>query len=65
VVVDATDVTLRSGSVKIRSWPGTPPPASLVIHVTGSVTSGSIVARPPRRTFWQWLMRRPPQITGG
>ena len=55
VVVDATDVTLRSGNVKIRSWPGTPPPVSLLIHVTGSVTSGNITARPPRRTFWQWL----------
>ena len=65
VVVDATDVTLRSGNVKIRSWPGPPPPVSLLIHVTGSVTSGSIVARPPRRSFWQWLTRRPPQITGG
>jgi hypothetical protein len=65
VVVDATDVTLRSGNVKIRSWPGPPPPVSLLIHVTGSVTSGSIVARPPRRSFWQWLTRRPPEITGG
>jgi hypothetical protein len=65
VAVDATDVTIRSGSVKIRSWPGPPSPATLLIHVTGSVTSGSIVARPPRRTFWQWLMRRPPEITRG
>jgi hypothetical protein len=64
VVVDATDVTLRSGNVKIRSWPGTAPPVSLLIHVTGSVTSGSIVAQPPRRTFWQWLTRRPPELTG-
>jgi len=65
VAVDVTDVTLRSGSVKVRSWPGAQPPVSLVIHVTGSVTSGSVIARPPRRTFWQWLMRRPPEITGG
>lgn len=65
VVVDAADVTIRSGSVKVRSWPGAPPPVSLVVHITGSVTSGSVIARPPRRTFWQWLMRRPPQITGG
>jgi len=65
VVVDATDVTLRSGNVKIRSWPGTPPPVSLLIHVTGAVTSGNITARPPRRSFWQWLTRQPPQITGG
>jgi hypothetical protein len=65
VEVDATDVTVRSGNVKIRSWPGTPPPVSLLIHVTGSVTSGNITVRPPRRTFWQWLTRQPPQITGG
>jgi len=65
VVVDATDVTLRSGNVKIRSWPGPPRPVSLLIHVTGSVTSGSITARPPRRSFWQWLTRQPPQIAGG
>ena len=65
VVVDATDVTLRSGNVKIRSWPGPPPPVSLLIHVTGSVASGNITARPPRRSFWRWLTRQPPQITGG
>jgi hypothetical protein len=65
VVVDATDVTLRSGNIKIRSWPGTPPPVSLLIHVTGSVSSGNITARPPRRSFWRWLTRQPPQITGG
>ena len=65
IVVDATDVRLRSGNVKIRSWPGIPPPVSLLIHVTGSVASGNITARPPRRSFWQWLTRQPPQITGG
>ena len=65
IVVDATDVTLRSGNVKIRSWPGIPPPVSLLIHVTGSVASGNITARPPRRSFWRWLTRQPPQITGG
>ena len=57
VEVDATDVTIRSGQVKIRSPWGTPLPASLAIHVTGPVTSGSITARPPRRTFWEWLRR--------
>jgi hypothetical protein len=65
VAVDATDVTIRSGSVKVRSWPGPPPPVTLLIHVTGSVTSGNIIARPPRRTLWQWLTRRPPEITRG
>jgi hypothetical protein len=27
--------------------------------VSGRVGSGSIVARLPRRTFWDWLLRRP------
>jgi hypothetical protein len=65
VAVDASDVTIRSGSVKVRPWPGAQPGASLVIRIAGSVTSGSIIARPPRRSFWRWLMRRPPQITAG
>ena len=29
------------------------------IEVTGGVRSGHLRARPPRRTFWQWLLRRP------
>jgi hypothetical protein len=27
--------------------------------VAGTVASGSFKARPPRRTLWQWLRRRP------
>jgi hypothetical protein len=57
VEVDATDVSVRSGEVKIRSPWGTEVPATLLIHVTGQVSSGSITARPPRRTFGEWLRR--------
>ena len=32
---------------------------ALRIEVTGRVRSGHLKARPPRRTFWQWLLRRP------
>jgi hypothetical protein len=32
-------------------------PATLLIRVTGQVSSGSIAARPPRRTFGEWLRR--------
>jgi hypothetical protein len=32
-----------------------------VVEVTGKVGSGHLVARPPRRTFWQWLTRQPGQ----
>jgi hypothetical protein len=34
-------------------------PVTLRIEMAGQVRSGSITARPPRRTFWQWLLRRP------
>jgi DUF1707 SHOCT-like domain len=59
VVVDADDVAVRSGSVKVRAPWGTQVPVILRIEVSGKVGSGSVTARPPRRTFWQWLRRRP------
>ena len=65
IVVDADDVSIRSGTVKVRPPEGPEVPAVLSIHVSGKVGSGTISARPPRpprpprRTFWQWLLRRP------
>jgi hypothetical protein len=57
IVVDADDVSVRSGSVKVR--PPGEAPTMLRVQVSGKVGSGSVKARPPRRTFWQWLLRRP------
>ena len=73
IVVDADDVSIRSGRVKVPPPEGPGVPVLLTIHVSGKVGSGVITARqprpprPPRRTFWQWLLRRPrPRaITGG
>ena len=73
IVVDADDVSIRSGRVKVPPPEGPGVPVLLTIHVSGKVGSGVITARqprparPPRRTFWQWLLRRPrPQaITRG
>jgi Domain of unknown function (DUF1707) len=59
LVVDADDVAVRSGHVKVREPWGPGVPATLRIQVSGKVGSGALVARPPRRTFWQWLTRRP------
>ena len=59
IVVEADDVSVRSGGVKIRAPWGDEVPVSLRIAVSGKVASGGIKARPPRRSFWQWLMRRP------
>src|SRR5258708_35599722 len=59
VVVDADDVAVRGSSVKVREPWGPEAPVTLRIKVSGEVDSGSITARPPRRSFFQWLLRRP------
>jgi hypothetical protein len=60
IVVDADDVAVGGGTVRVR--PPGDVPTLLTIQVSGRVGSGSVTARPPRpprRTFWQWLLRRP------
>jgi hypothetical protein len=59
IVVDADDVNIGSGNVKVRAPWGSTPPELLRIELAGRVRSGNITARPPRRTFWQWLTRAP------
>lgn len=59
IVVDADEVGIRSGRVKVRTPWDTTVTAVLRIEISGMVSSGSVRARPPRRTFWQWLRRRP------
>jgi len=59
IVVDADEVAVRSGNVKVRTPWGHDVPEILRIEVSGKVGSGNITARPPRRTFWQWLTRAP------
>ncbi len=59
ITVDADDVSVGSGEVKVRAPWGPEVPVYLHVTVSGSVRSGSIVVGPPRRNFWQWLMRRP------
>jgi len=59
IAVDTDDVAIGSGHVRVRAPWGTQVPVSLQINVSGRVGSGHIVARPPRRSFWDWLRRRP------
>jgi hypothetical protein len=59
IMVDADDVVIRSGGVKVKAPWGTEVPVKLRIQVTGRVGSGHFVARPRYRTFWQWLTGRP------
>jgi hypothetical protein len=59
IVVDTDDVALRNGHVKVRPPQQHDGPEILRIEVSGRVGSGHVIARPPRRTFWQWLTRQP------
>jgi hypothetical protein len=59
IVVDTDDVTVSSGHIKIRAPWGSDGPEVLRIDVAGKVGSGHLIARPPHRTFWQWLTRQP------
>ena len=59
IAVDADDVAVRNGRVRVRAPWGDQVPVTLRISVSGKVGSGGIIARPARRSFWGWLMRRP------
>lgn len=59
IVVDADEVAIRSGSVKVRAPWGQAVAEILRVEVAGKVRSGTIKARPPRRSFWEWLRRAP------
>ena len=59
IAVDTDDMEVRGGDVKVRApWPAEVPRV-LQVTICGRVRGGSVIARPPRRTFWQWLTRKP------
>ncbi|GIH95182.1 DUF1707 domain-containing protein [Planobispora siamensis] len=59
VAADVDSVTVRSGSIRQRARLEPGAPVDLLVTVSGSVKSGSVVVRRPRRSFWDWLRRRP------
>jgi hypothetical protein len=59
IAVDLDDVSVRSGQVKVRAPWGDSVPVFLRVTVAGTCGSGHIIARPRRRSFWQWLRRGP------
>ena len=66
IAVDADDVAIRSGHVKVKAPWDPDVPVRLRVEVTGKVGSGHFVARPKYRTFWQWLTRQPkPYLAAG
>lgn len=59
IAVDFDEVSLRSGQTKVRAPWGDSVPVFLRVTVAGTCRSGQIIARPPRRSFWEWLRRAP------
>lgn len=60
IEVDADGLTLvhcRFRHRRVRMPADTP--TVLRVELTGQKTHGKVVVRPPRRTFGQWLLRRP------
>lgn len=73
IVVDTDDVAMHSGNVQVRAPKGPDVPVTLRIEMSGEVRHGHLVTRPrpiatrrPRRSFGDWLRRRPrPALPAG
>ena len=59
IEVDADGITVRGGRVKIRPRNGWKEPVHLTVEISGENRGGHVTTRPPRRTFRQWLLRKP------
>ncbi|WP_405925594.1 DUF1707 domain-containing protein [Streptomyces sp. NBC_00035] len=66
VVVDTDGLQLVHTRVKDRRTPTNPDtPVTLRVELVGKKTHGRVVVRPTRRTFGQWLLRRPGSLSAG
>jgi hypothetical protein len=58
VVVDTSELVMTGGNIKNSNpWPDAP--TDLTIEVAGQLFGGNLKVRKPRRTFLDWLLRRP------
>ncbi|WP_306189623.1 MULTISPECIES: DUF1707 domain-containing protein [unclassified Streptomyces] len=66
IVVDSDGLQLVHCRVKYRQSPASPDvPVVLRVELAGQKAHGRVVVRPPRRTFGQWLLRRPTSSSAG
>ncbi|MEW2528059.1 DUF1707 domain-containing protein [Streptomyces sp. NPDC047071] len=66
VVVDTDGLHLVHSKVKHLQAPTDPgTPVTLRVELVGQKAHGRVVVRPPRRTFGQWLLRRPASLPTG
>jgi hypothetical protein len=63
VVVDTDGISIGHGNIAQRVRHDSDIPVKLLVNASGSVRHGNLVVRRartgPRRTFWDWLLRRP------
>ncbi len=59
ISVDADDLAVSGGNTKFRAGTESQVPVVLRVELSGHIRGGNVTVRPPRRTFWQWLLRRP------
>ena len=57
IAVDADDVSVHGGQVKVRDVNGEKVPVFLLVVITETCDGGVIIARPPRRSFGAWRRR--------
>ncbi|MCX4904364.1 DUF1707 domain-containing protein [Streptomyces sp. NBC_00878] len=65
IVVDADGLSLAHSKVRIHQASDLAVPIKLRVELVGSKSFGRVVVRPPRRTFGQWLLRRPASLPAG
>ncbi|GAA1129800.1 DUF1707 SHOCT-like domain-containing protein [Streptomyces javensis] len=66
IVVDTDGLQLVHCKVTYRQAPTNPDtPVTLRVELVGLKAHGRVVVRPPRRTFGQWLLRRPTSLSAG
>lgn len=65
IVVDADALTLEYSKVKVHQTPDPGTPITLRVELVGKKSFGRVVVRPPRRTFGQWLLRKPVSLPAG
>ncbi|WP_369251083.1 DUF1707 domain-containing protein [Streptomyces sp. R41] len=65
IVVDAGALSLVHSKIKIRQAPDHETPITLRVELVGTTTHGRVVVRPARRTFGQWLLRKPTSLPAG
>ncbi|MFD9903314.1 DUF1707 domain-containing protein [Streptomyces sp. NPDC059063] len=65
IVVDVDALRLDYSRTKILQTPAPGTPVALRVELVGQKSFGRVVVRPSRRTFGQWLLRKPPALPAG